>query len=126
MLNMPADRSKLLLVAAEKGREKLSKALLETKAPLDVVDAEGYNLLQVAVTKGHVSIARLLTAHGTDALVKDAKGNTLLHLPIAANETEVVKFLVVEKGLSEGQEPRAIFGCQSRPDALLLRRTARP
>jgi uncharacterized protein len=67
-----------LLYAARDGRLDIARSLLDAKADLNQVEANGISPLLMAITNDHVDIARLLLERGADPKLADWWGRTPL------------------------------------------------
>ena len=71
-----------LLFAARQGCVDCEKALLDSKADINVVDPDGHSSLILALTNGHYDAAALLIDRGADVNIADAVGQTPLYAAV--------------------------------------------
>jgi ankyrin repeat protein len=67
-----------LLLSARDGRVEATRALLDAKADINVVDPDRHNALILALINGHVDVAGLLIDRGIDINMTDKVGRSAL------------------------------------------------
>ena len=93
-------RSSMLLWAAERGYTRLSQAIIEKGADLNIRDDNpclGETPLLLATKNGHIEIVKLLLKHGASVDECDYFRNTALILAAEKGDTEIVKVLLKYK-----------------------------
>jgi ankyrin repeat protein len=89
-----ADRTRLLLEAADKGRISLMLEMLKQGADINDKDDQGETALHKAVARGHRSAVVALLVRGADMGEKDAKGRTPLMAAAEQGQNEIVSLLL--------------------------------
>ena len=68
-----------LLYAAREGHMQAARALVETGADLNIVNADKFSPLVMAITNGHLDLARYLLDRGADVKLATSSGLTALY-----------------------------------------------
>uniref|UniRef100_A0A093VTE0 Ankyrin-3 n=1 Tax=Talaromyces marneffei PM1 TaxID=1077442 RepID=A0A093VTE0_TALMA len=89
-----------LHVAAERGRERAARLLLQEGASISVIDDYGRPALLVAATHGHAGVVKLLLEYGADVNATDCwEMYSALDLAVDHDHESVVR-LLLERGAS--------------------------
>ncbi len=95
--------------AAERGHDRLLKALLSRKATVNATDKLRYTPLHLAILHGHEAAAKLLLAAKSSLQAEDIEGNTPLALAAFKGRHQLVPLLIVtetlEKTNAKGNTP---------------------
>jgi uncharacterized protein len=86
--NIPKGRMAALHFAARNGHMEAVEALVDGKADLNAVDADGSNALILAALNGHPDVAVALLDAGADPRIADKFGRTLLFVATDMNTRE--------------------------------------
>lgn len=89
-----------LHAAAENGKKKIAKLLLNSGARVDTMNKDGVTALMLAASNNHVAVLSLLFDCGASFYVIDEKGLTALHHACIGGSLKAVRFL-----LNAGAEP---------------------
>ena len=84
------------------GHKAIVELLLDHKANLQAMDANGYSPLHLAAQKGFKTVVELLIAHGAEVNAKTRSGSTPLHEAAANGYKSVAELL-----LAHGANPNA-------------------
>jgi len=94
--------------AADKGRAKIAKILIENGADIDRRDVKGRTPLHIAAIKGNVKVAKVLLNYGADPNVLDAKGKRPLDYSLE-NQRKALVVLLTETLPEEEQDQEKLF-----------------
>ena len=83
-----------LLLAVEKGSERMARILLEKNADVNAVDALGRPLLYSAIFHGRENVTRLLLEKNVDIGFQDEFGRTPLHWAICIGSENIARLLL--------------------------------
>ena len=102
-----------LHVAVVLGNAAATKALIMTRADVDILDANSDAPLHLAIERGHVGIAQDLLIKGADYAVRGSKGGYPIHLAASRGQDDVVLSLVQSEANLDclnvhGQTPLAV------------------
>ena len=86
------DRTPLML-AAEQGHIKVTKALIEAGADIQVVNRVGFTALIIVAKSSHTAVAKLLIDKGADVNAK-CEGETVLSIAAHHLNLELVNYLI--------------------------------
>ncbi|UKZ96458.1 uncharacterized protein TrAFT101_011247 [Trichoderma asperellum] len=89
--------SMLLHKIGKRTSVSMVKTLVESKAPIDREDQDGYTPLAIAINKGNEAVAKYLIEFGASVNIFDPRFGSILHLACANGSLDLVK-LVIEAG----------------------------
>lgn len=90
----PEGATTLLGVALRLGHREMAEFLIESGAPVDVLEREGSTLLHAAVVGGDAELVKCLIARNLDINAQDNYRETPLHEAVRRDHLEVVKVLI--------------------------------
>lgn len=80
--------------AARKGAPVMAKSLMEAKASLNSLDAEGQTPLILAARNGQLEVLKMLVVSNAGLNVQDERGETALHAAAGLGSVKIVKALL--------------------------------
>ncbi|MHB9147127.1 MAG: ankyrin repeat domain-containing protein [Candidatus Amoebophilus sp.] len=107
--------------AAENGKLKATKLLLDRGAEVNAKNKDGNTPLHLATAGGHVKIVKLLIKNGADLNAKDNNGDTPLHLATAGSHVLVMGLVLLHRHvitkllLENGADVNARNGMENTP-----------
>ena len=90
----PEGATTLLGVALRLGHREMAEFLIESGAPVDVLECEGSTLLHAAAVGGDAELVKCLIARNLDINALDNSRETPLHEAVRRDHPEVVKVLI--------------------------------